>query len=175
MNELSKSKLTALFFLFLLSCFAACSQNSTDVQKFPEQVGDITFDAAIDDPAFTVCNPKVVFQYYNTGSYYKDHKKEIAQYFTSRYVRPADTLYQTGYLTIRFIINCKGETGRFRMYELDGNYQPFHFNQKIGEQLMALAKQVKGWQPALYKEKTYDSYQYITFRIRNGNIITITP
>jgi hypothetical protein len=175
MNVLSKNKLTALFFLFLISGLDACSQNSTDVQKFPEQVGDISFDPAVDAPSFTVCNPKVVFQYYNTGSYYKDHKKEIAQHFTSRYVRPVDTLHQTGYLTIRFIINCKGETGRFRMYELDSNYQPFHFNEKIGEQLMKLAKQLNGWQPALYKEKIYDSYQYITFRIRNGNIISITP
>jgi hypothetical protein len=41
--------------------------------------------------------------------------------------------------------------------------------------LMDLVKQLRGWQPAVYKGKIYDSYQYITFRIRNGKIISITP
>jgi hypothetical protein len=169
------ARYSLLLFVFLVSCLAASSQNNTAAQNFPENVGDIPFDASLDDPAFMVCKPELVFQYYNTGSYYKDHKKEIAQYFINRFIAPADTLHQTGYITIRFMINCKGETGRFRKYEIDGNYQPFHFNAGISDQLLVLTKQIKGWQPAVYKDKIYDSYQYITFRIKNGKIVSITP
>src|SRR5262245_11881817 len=134
-----------LLLVFLVLCTVARSQNTTAAQNFPENVGDIPFDASLDDPAFTVCKPEMVLQNYNLGSYYNDHKKDIAQFVTNRYTVPADTLLQTGYVTIRFIINCKGETGRFRIYELDNNYQPFHFNPKITDQLLLLTKQLKGW------------------------------
>jgi hypothetical protein len=153
----------AIFFFFL--CHAASAQ----------QVGDITYDPKVDDPAFTVCDSQRVFQYYNTASYYKDHKKEIARYFTSHYKAAPGATDQTGYLTIRFIINCKGATGRFRLYQLDSNYQPFWFSDAITRQLLTLAKQLKGWEPARYRDKIFDSYQYITFTMKKGRIVCITP
>jgi hypothetical protein len=158
------------FLLLLLSL-----QGSAQERTFPEHVGEIPFDSLQDDPQFTVCNEKKVFQYYNTGSYYKDHKNEIVKYLLGHY-KPEDNFGdQHGYLSVKFIINCKGETGRFRLFEIDSNYQPASFNKALSGQLLSLVKQLHGWQPAVYKEQVYDSYQYITFRIRNGKIISITP
>lgn len=160
-----------LSILFLSLCLPVFAQSST----FPDNVGDIPFDSLRDDPAFVVCNEKQVFQYYNTNSYYKDHKNEIVKYLLDHF-HPQETFAdQNGYLTVKFIINCKGETGRFRLFEIDNNYQPAHFNEALSAHLMDLVKQLRGWQPAVYKGKIYDSYQYITFRIRNGKIISITP
>ncbi len=144
-------------------------------QTFPENVGDIPFDSLQDDPAFIVCNPKQVFQYYNTISYYKDHKKEIVQYLLANFRTQDSFQDQNGYLTVKFIINCHGNTGRFRLLEMDSSYQPTHFREGVSQQLLSLVKQLSGWQPAVYKQKVYDSYQYITFRIRNGKIIRISP
>jgi hypothetical protein len=140
-----------------------------------QQVGDITYDPSVDDPAFTICDSQRVFQYYNTGSYYKDHKKEIVRYLTTHYKAAPGTTDQCGYLTIRFIINCTGATGRFRLYQLDSSYQPFRFREAVGGQLLALVRQLKGWKPAAYRNKTYDSYQYITFTLKKGRIVCITP
>ncbi|MVT08393.1 hypothetical protein [Chitinophaga tropicalis] len=148
---------------------------SAYAQTFPENVGDIPFDSLQDDPSFVVCNPKQVFQYYNTGSYYKDHKKEIIKYLLDNFRTEDSFNDQNGFLTVRFIINCNGHTGRFRLLEIDNDYQPIHFREALSQQLLSLVKQVRGWQPAVYKEKVYDSYQYITFRIRNGKIISISP
>lgn len=144
-------------------------------QPFPENVGDIPFDSLQDDPGFVVCNPKQVLQYYNTTSYYKDHKKEIANYLLNHFSMQDSFRDQNGFLTIRFIINCKGNTGRFRLLEMDNNYQPIHFKAAFSQHLLQLVKQLGGWQAAVYKEKVYDSYQYITFRIREGKIISISP
>lgn len=144
-------------------------------QTFPENVGEIPFDSLQDDPGFVVCNPKRVLEYYNTTSYYKDHKKEIAKYLLNNFSTQDSFQGQNGFLTIRFIINCNGNTGRFRLFEMDGNYRPIHFDEALSRQLLKLVKQVSGWRPAVYKEKVYDSYQYITFHIRNGKIISISP
>ena len=160
--------------LLLSLILTAGNTLSAQTDSFPLNTGDINFDASLDDPGFIICDPNNVFQYYNTGSYYKQHKREIEQYFKRNY-RPAQTAEQTGYLTIRFIINCSGKTGRFRMYELDAHYQPYKFNDSICSQLMTLTKALKNWQPAEYKNKIYDSYQYITFKLKKGAIECVLP
>lgn len=167
-----------LLFLMIVSGGTAFAQGSeptyTGVDSFPLNTGDIAFNAALDDSSFIVCNPKVVFQYYNTGSYYKQHKREIEHYFKSHY-QPVDIAGGNGYLTIRFIINCSGKTGRFRVYELDTRYQPSKFDPGITSQLLKLTKELRGWQPAVYKNTIYDSYQYITFKLKKGAIACVLP
>lgn len=161
----------------ILSCILLfpIMESFAQKQTFPENVGDIPFDSLQDDPGFIVCNPKQVLQYYNSNAYYKDHKKEILKYLLDNFSTQDSFQDQHGFLTIRFIINCNGNTGRFRIFEIDNNYQPIHFKEALSQQLLRLVKQLSGWQPAVYKEKVYDSYQYITFRIRNGKIISVSP
>jgi hypothetical protein len=161
---------------FIIICQAVVAgPGAVAVDSVPRQVGDIPFDPRIDDPAFRVCDSQRVFQYYNTGSYFLHHKKEMVKYFMSNYKAGRDTANQAGYLTIRFIINCAGETGRFRLYELDSAYQAFRFSEMISGQLLTLIRQWKGWQPAKYHDKIYDNYQYITFTLKKGRIVCITP
>jgi hypothetical protein len=174
------SKLAGCFLIIMITCGEAVLAQTRDlaykgVDSFPLNIGDIAFNAALDDSTFIVCNPQLVFQYYNTGSYYKQHKREIEQYFKKHYQPTTHTARETGYVTIRFIINCSGKTGRFRMYELDANYQPYKFDPEISSQLLQLTKALTGWQPAAYNQKIYDSYQYITFKINKGAIECVLP
>lgn len=170
-------KVQAIGLSFFIICHAAVGQPRPAGVPAGDsiEVGDIPFDPSIDDPAFSVCDRQHVLQYYNTGSWYLDHKKEISRYFISHYKVGGDTVNQTGYLTIRFIINCSGETGRFRLYELDSAYGAFRFNKAVSGQLLTLVRQWKGWQPATYRGRVYDSYQYITFRLKKGRVVCITP
>ena len=171
--------ITAWLLFLIIICNNTFAQTKAELHKrvdsFPPNTGDIAFNAALDDPSFTVGNPQIVLQYYNTASYYKQHKREIEHYFKSNYQPVTDTAGQSGYITIRFIINCSGQTGRFRMYELNTGYKPFTFHSEISDQLMKLTKNLQGWQPVTYKSKTYDSYQYITLRLKKGAIEWISP
>jgi hypothetical protein len=181
-----KKRLAGLVAILLYFSITANAQPATPVKQlslaipardsFPEQVGDISFDPLKDDSTFALCNPHFVLQYYNTTrAYYKDHKNEIRKYFISNFKDIPAGGDQTGYLTVKFIINCSGITGRFRVFELDSSYHAFHFSDMISDQLLHLTKQLKGWEPAYYKDKKYDSYQYITFRLKKGTIISISP
>jgi hypothetical protein len=161
-----------LFFFFALS---ACAQKPPALSRPASAVGDIFFGKAIDDSSFLICDSSRVFQYYNTDSYFLNHKDSFRIYFLTHFIPAPDTPGQSGYITIKFIINCEGATGRFRMTEMDSTYQPRNFDKRISGQLLSLVKSLRDWNPARYKGKNYDSYQYITFRIRNGRITTISP
>jgi hypothetical protein len=169
-----KQALFLLFPLFFLSStYAQQPIPGNDKNQF--EVGHITFDAVLDDTSFHICDSTNLFQYYNTDSYYKSNKDKIAQYFLQRFTPISNTPHQNGYITVKFIINCNGVTGRYRVFEMDSSYQSFTFDKRISEQLLNLTKALKGWKPAYYKGKVYDSYQYITFRFRDGKIISISP
>ncbi|WP_346320912.1 hypothetical protein [Chitinophaga sp. YIM B06452] len=160
--------LSLTLFILIIPAFA-------QKQAFPENAGEILFDSLRDDPAFEVCNPRQVLEYYNLKSYYKSHKKQIVKFLLDNFHTQDEFLDQHGFLTVRFIINCNGQTGRFRLFGIDGNYQPIQFKPALSQQLLGLVKQLGGWQAPVYKEKAYDSYQYITFHIRNGKIISVSP
>jgi len=155
----------ALIFIFLLCC--------TRVQA--QTVGDIAFDPALDDPSFHLHDSTRVWQYYNSAAYWLDHKDSITRFIRDRYHPPADATIEDGWLTIRFIINTEGRTGRFRLFEMDSTYQPIHFDPRISSALLAAIRDWPDWRPAHYKERTFDTYQYVTFRLRQGRITTISP
>jgi len=160
--------------LFILSCTHA-QQSTLSIEKNQYEVGHITFDESLDDPNFHLCDTLNLFQYYNTDSHFKDNKDKISHYFLQLYKPVTDIPQQCGYLTVKFIINCNGVTGRFRVFEMDSSYRSFAFDKRISDQLLNLTKALKGWKPAFYEGKVYDSYQYITFRLRDGKIIRINP
>ena len=82
---------------------------------------------------------------------------------------------QAGLLTLRFIINCKGEIGNFTTEESDHNYQAKTFSPELKEHLMDILFQVKEWQPCTINEEAVDSYAYVTFKIKDGQIYEILP
>ena len=117
---------------FLLAATACGQQREAIKDTLPlRQVGEIYYNAALDDPAFKICRPDRIFEYYNTRSCFKDHKKEIVQYFNDQYKAPAGpgAGRQTGFLTIRFIINCEGLAGWFRLSGLDSSCHVFDFDE----------------------------------------------
>lgn len=80
-----------------------------------------------------------------------------------------------GFITIRFVVNCKGQTGNFEIYQTDNNYQIVKFEDKYIEQLLGFVKSLDGWKKAIYKDKNYDYYTYFAFKIEYGKVTEIVP
>ena len=80
----------------------------------------------------------------------------------------------SGYLTLRFVVNFKAETDRFRMSALDFNYQPIQFAPELATQVLHACQQLHGWVPGQINGETKDSYFYITFVVRAGRVQDIT-
>lgn len=80
-----------------------------------------------------------------------------------------------GFVTIRFVVNCKVQTGNFEIYQIDNNYQNIKFEDKYIEQLLGFVKSLDGWKKAIYKDKNYDYFTYFTFKIEHGKVTEIVP
>ena len=169
------------FFIFLLflCVLNACRRHSVEPNNsnvYLRQVGDTTFDPKVDDPNFKVCNESRAQQYYNfdKGLQYKGEKPALVAHFNSGF-KPSPKNAETGFVTIRFIVNCEGKTGWFRVLGIDHDYKPKKFSAGLVNQLLTLTKQLDGWIVGEHNEKIYDYYQYLTFKIENGRLIEIMP
>ena len=165
-----KKEILVLFLLFLLGC---------QDESLYKNVGDIPFDRKIDSSDFELCNERRIKQYYvrgsdDTPSGYKGEKKALVKEFFENYNYPI-TEQEDGYITIRFMVNCQGQSGRFRVQEMDNAYQSKSFKPEIREQLLTITKSLDGWIP-VHKDSVYfDFYQYLTFKLEDGQIQQIMP
>ncbi len=164
-------KLTYFILLFFL---LSCREEKTRLN-----VGEIVYDAELDAQDFELCNEKKVPEYYGrvvegkpatySGEMYEVYKKYDG-------VDAQEITGENGYITIRFIVNCHGKSGRFRVQEMGFDYKPKRFDPELVEQLLAITKSLDGWIPPVDHGGTaYDFYQYLSFRIENGNLTNIMP
>ena len=162
--------------ILLLSLFTHCQTEKNVVSKYPANVGDITFDKKLDDPQFKRClDEKYSFQYYNDskGFQYKSEKREIEKEIQT--LNLPENKEANGYITIRFVVNCEGKSGMFRMQQIDNEYKEYTFNKKLSDQLLNFTKKLNGWIPKEIEEKKVDYYQYLTYKIENGKVSEILP
>jgi len=165
-----------LFLIFGLTGTHLLAQSKLPLpDPLPANVGDLKFDPKTDDPHFQICYPDYINQYYGMGTGYKGGKKEIRNYFREHFKYEPSFSTISGYVTIRFIINCKGQTGWFRIKQVDQHYQKANFNKKMVNQLLDLTKKLNGWIPGKIDEKNYDTYYYLNFKLLNGHLKDITP
>lgn len=162
------------FFLFISTCFVSCDYYFIDPHY--HHVGHIeSTDLAIDD-SFTPCFEEKQFPYYygREPSGYEPGKDSLRQYFFQNFNNYGDTS-ESGFITIRFVINCKGEAGRYVIHQLGPDFKKKEFNPKITNQLLDLVKYLEDWKPIAFYDDHYDSFIYLSFKIENGELVAILP
>lgn len=163
--------------LFALSWVICNGQNTRPSQShYAGNVGDIAFDKKMDDANFRVCNENKALQYYNlpNGFPFEGEKVRLIEIFEGAF-RNKRFENKSGYITIRFIVNCEGSTGRFRIQEMDSKYQPTTFDKNLVNQLLQTTRSLRGWQTANNGIENVDYYQYLTFKIAKGELTEILP
>ena len=155
----------------------SCSNVDKNEHKYEylRHVGDIPFDSKLDNPEFEPCHEDLSFVHYNFNNpdLYEGEKPAIIKAFKT--INLVESPKNTGYITIRFMVNCKGQTGRFRVEQLDMNYKPKKFDNEIMDSILSTTKSLDGWLPATYDNKEFDYYKYLTFKIVDNKIIDILP
>ena len=71
------------------------------------------------------------------------------------------------------MINCKGETGYFRVKMVDKNLKSTVFNDEKINTLKGLVKRLENWEAGTRGEEKLDSYYQINFKINNGKVKAI--
>ena len=167
--------------LSFLSFTSFCQEQKSNVSLYPRSIGNIEFDPNLDKRDFQLCYPRYDAQYYNDAidTNYEGDKIIIEKEFKEKY-KSENVKKESGLIRIRFIVNCQGETDRFRMLGMGENYQEKAFDKSITDQLLQIAKSLKGWKLKNFTSKTgdilsYDFYQYLIFKIKDGQITEILP
>ena len=160
--------------LLAFSCKFARMTDS--VNSYPSQIGDIEPDSTIDDPTFLPCKEGPIRQYYefSGGLMYGGEKYAILESFKNEYKNQGFN-EATGYLIFRFVVNCNGQTGRFRVTQMDNNFKECKFSADLVDQMLGLVKRLDKWGVPSDGQQKYDYYQYLTFKLERGEIAEIVP
>ncbi len=133
-----------------------------------------TLDDAI---YFELCgHENAIVDYYNSSPdvRYADGKGEMKKIIRGKLER--EKLHgESGYLTFRFVVNCKGETGRYVLEQSDLNYQKKQFSSETIDHLYQITNDLKRWQPAVIRDKGQDAYVYLTYKLQNGVVTDVLP
>lgn len=105
---------------------------------------------------------------------YEGEKSALDKVFATLY-KPIEKAKDSGMVRIRFLVNCKGQTGRFRMISSGHDYKEKQFDKTITDQLMSITKSLTGWKILSDKSEPKDYYQYLIFKIEDGQIKEILP
>ena len=147
---------------------------TVDKEQFPHNVEYIDPEKALYGKGFQACNEDGIAQYYNPErATYSKGKNGLRKFIMSNYNNKGYS--DSVYLNIRFVINCKGEAGRYIIHENSLDLEPIELDKDMTDQLFTLTRQLKDWNPVYFREKKWDSYMYISYRIENGEIIEILP
>lgn len=155
----------------LVSFLIACILSLWLYFKFTQQVGDISFDGTVDSSDFELCGDYRVLQYYQVGTYFQGGKKAIKKKLLPNV--NADGLPPNGLLTIRFVVNCNGETGYFRAHMIDSNLSRAEVSKQALKHFGTLITKLNGWVPGKIHDDPMDSYAQIIFKVENGTITDI--
>lgn len=172
---MKKSLLIISTLFALLSCKS--DRKNTEKQSYSRWVGDISQNEKIDDVTFKVCNgDSQILQYFNLGQgpVYTGEKSSILNTFKSKYETLSDS-DQNGFIRLRFIVNCEGKTGRFRVLQSDENFEEMEFDNKIVNQLVTITKGIEKWGIFYRQDDPIDYYMYLIFKIKDGQLTEILP
>jgi hypothetical protein len=143
-----RKSLIAISFLFSILSSCQLEKKAQEKKEYLRNVGDIEYNDKIDEIDFKVCNgDDIILQYFNLGKgpVYSGEKSKILNVFKSKY-KPLINKDQNGLIRIRFVVNCEGKSGRFRVLQSDFNYQAIEFDKRIVNQLTDITKGIENWE-----------------------------
>jgi len=126
---------------------------------------------------FTLCKDlnRIVDYYNGNPEGHLQGKKNTIRLFLTKLLDPSILKGESGYLSVRFIINCEGEIGQFTVEDATLDYEKSTFKEETLQHIVDVTSQMKPWIPCTLNDETWDSYAYIMYKIKNGEIIEILP
>ncbi|UHO38471.1 hypothetical protein H5J24_23705 [Chryseobacterium capnotolerans] len=170
-------KAVYLFTLFSFVLFSCQAEKKTS--KYPDTVGDVAFDDKLDEAGFKKCGAgkdrPFSFQYYHGPKMfdYKGEKIAIAEKLKKENIYSEKKI--SGYITIRFLVNCEGKTGLFRLKHMNSDLKDFALDEELENKLLTFTKSLDGWMPKEIEGLKVDYYQYLTYKIEDGKVSEVLP
>lgn len=155
----------------LISFFIAFSITAWAYYQTTHEVGELQANGTTDKD-FKVCNEKKIREFYGIKTDFVGGKTAIKNRIFSKL--QFLNFKESGLVTFRFVVNCRGKIGRFRVKTTDRDLQRSKVDpDNILEIEKALAT-LKNLNSAKNKSGTsFDSYYVLNFKIENKKIVDI--
>lgn len=128
---------------------------------------------------FVLCGDQLTHPYYHPELRYTGGFWEIKNHFQTNYQESKYTNLEnnSGVVTIQFVVNCAGKTGKFVTQSCDLNYSENQVNSLIVDDLLHLTKELTNWIAAKDDDTKVkvNSHTFLSFRVVNGKITEILP
>ena len=165
-------------YIILLTILLLASCDYYIVNPHHHQVGHIELKGS-DQKGFSPCFKEKLFAHHTAWNRYWIYKfppgkDSLRLYYNQRFDNQG-IVNQSGYITLRFIINCKGEAGNYEVESLGLDYKKKDFNKELINHLLDLTQSIKTWHPYTHGDSTFDSFTHLTFKIDNGELLEILP
>lgn len=141
-------------------------------EAYQHDAGYIELQNARFVEGFNLCENGRLVGYYSSAApeIYKGSKYTFRQYIVGNFTI---TSAISGYLDLRFHINCRGEVGNVEVNELDSDLRPAKLGDRLVEQLVKLSIRNENWQ--IKSSSTDNYYMYLIYKIENGAVSEILP
>jgi hypothetical protein len=139
-----------------------------------EKIGWIPYDKSIDDSTFNVCDELNIEEYYQVNPSYREGLPSIRKYISAYQLELETLCKKDGYIIVRFVINCQGQTDRYRTKFMSLNYTDENtVNTELQKKIIQLMRNMGNWSPGKYDGKTYDCYQHLKFLFKNSQLVDV--
>lgn len=147
-----------------------------DKEKYTHSVGYIDQSEALLNDVYALCDS--INPYYDLHSprhlkVYEGSKKAFRESVLKTFDSTAFS--DSGYISFRFIVNCKGQPGWFEIRQTDLQYNTTELTQSLVNELLDITAIPKHWAIRTVHSEAVDYYMYVTYRIENGKITEILP
>ena len=119
---------------------------------------------------------KDLFYYFNFG--YENVNKIEFKILKENIVKKYNyipNLSETGYLTIRFIVDTLGNHRNTSILQVDSTFHTKTFDKSIIEKLTQIVMSIGDWKVHRRNNKAVEYLMFITFKLQNGKIVDIYP
>mgnify|MGYP000854727886 FL=1 len=123
---------------------------------------------------FDLCSGKL-HPYYYPELKYKGDFYAVKQHYYDNY-KQVKSIQNSGIVRIQFHVNCRGETGNYKVETYSFDYLKTELDLRISKQLVQLTKSLTNWIPAENEDgETVNSHKFFAFKIKKGQLIDVLP
>jgi len=162
-----------LFIPMLL--FVQCTHSEVSDSKrfyFGHDIGDIAFNPETDNVNFRICDSTNIVTRRN-GLSYPGGSTILLSECKRQLEDKASNASFTGYIVVRFIVNCEDKTDRFRIATINHDFIDQECPSDLKKEILKIVKNLGPWRRRSKKDSNLDFSKFINFHIENGKIISI--
>ncbi|TVZ56693.1 hypothetical protein OD91_1989 [Lutibacter sp. Hel_I_33_5] len=169
------SLLLLIFLALSIIYYTKVGKYSEDLKKYPKYIGFIDEKTSLLNDMKLCGEKKILGKHHGLPKYafYKNKgyfRKNILSKYNSK------KFSDSGYLNFRFLINCEGKAGWFKITKMNLDLEETNLNDEMVNELLELTSNSENWNELSFEnEKKYNYHMYILYRIENGKIVEILP